>query len=76
MLNEKIIKICEQKFINLNYSNKTSIHCLRHSSATHLLENGTDIRIIQKLLSHNNIKTTEIYTHVSNNVLKKVNLPI
>ncbi|MEY3501028.1 MAG: hypothetical protein RL308_2700 [Bacteroidota bacterium] len=55
---------------------KSSVHNLRHSCFTNLLENDTDIRIIQKIAGHSNIKTTEIYTHVSNNLLKKVKLPI
>jgi integrase/recombinase XerD len=61
-----------KKYIDQN----SSIHTLRHSSFTNLLENGTDIRIIQKLAGHSNVKTTEIYTHVSNQVLGKVSLPI
>jgi len=65
-----------QKIYKKYIDNKTSIHCLRHSSATTLLESGTDIRIIQKILGHSNVKTTEIYTHVSNNILSKVVLPI
>jgi site-specific recombinase XerD len=52
------------------------IHQLRHSCFTNLLENGTDLRIIQKIAGHNNVKTTEIYTHVSNQLLSKINLPI
>jgi site-specific recombinase XerD len=51
-------------------------HLLRHSQATALLEAGTDLRIIQKILGHKNVKTTEIYTHVSNSILQKISLPI
>jgi len=51
-------------------------HLLRHSSFTSMLESGIDLRIIQKIAGHQNVKTTEIYTHVSNQLLSKVALPI
>ncbi|HEV7349851.1 tyrosine-type recombinase/integrase [Telluribacter sp.] len=52
------------------------IHGLRHSYATHLLETGTDIKFIQELLGHNDIKTTMRNTQVSNHSLKKVRSPL
>ena len=69
-------QIFKDAYRQLGLPPNCSFHSLRHSFATHLLENGTDITYIQKLLGHNDIKTTLIYTKVSNRDSSKIESPL
>jgi site-specific recombinase XerD len=68
-------QILSRLMLQTGITKHVTLHTLRHSYATHLLENGTDIRFIQELLGHNSPKTTMIYTHVSTLSLEKIKNP-
>ncbi len=69
-------EIFKDVFSKLGLPVKMSFHSLRHSFATHLLENGTDIKYIQELLGHNDLNTTLRYTHVSKKAIEKIESPL
>ena len=69
---QQVLKTAIQK---AGITKPVTLHWLRHSYATHLLESGTDLRYIQELLGHNSSKTTEIYTHVSTKNIQQIKSP-
>ena len=70
MTRQGVFKVIKKRTSEIGIKKEVSPHTLRHSIATHMLENGADLRIIQEFLGHESISTTQIYTHLSNVKLK------
>jgi site-specific recombinase XerD len=75
MSTRNVQKIIKEAVSRAKLSKSLSPHKLRHSFATHLLESGNDVRIIQELLGHANLQTTQIYTHVTKTTLQNIQSP-
>lgn len=71
-----VLQVVKQLADKANISKRVYTHLMRHCSFTHLCEAGIDINLIQKIAGHNNVKTTMIYTHISDSLISKIASPI
>lgn len=72
---QSLQSVLKQALQKSGITKPATLHWLRHSYATHLLESGTDLRYIQELLGHSSSKTTKIYTHVSTKSIQQIKSP-
>ncbi len=69
-------EVVKQLAYKAGINKRVYTHLMRHCSFTHMVENGTDINLIQRLAGHNNVKTTSIYTHISHNLISRIQSPL
>lgn len=73
---KSVSKVLKQLASKAGINKRIYPHLIRHCTGTHLVEQGTDIVLIQKIFGHSNVKTTNLYTHISHNIISKINSPI
>lgn len=71
-----VLEVVKQLAAKAGINKRVYTHLMRHNCFTHMVENGIDINLIQKLAGHSNVKTTSIYTHISHNIISKINSPL
>jgi integrase/recombinase XerD len=74
--NTSVLHVMKQLAEKAGVHKRVYTHLIRHCSFTHMVENGTDINLIQRLAGHNNVKTTMIYAHISDSLISKIQSPI
>jgi site-specific recombinase XerD len=74
--NRSVGEVIKQLAEKAGINKRVYTHLMRHCSFTHMVENGIDINLIQKIAGHSNVKTTSIYTHISHNLISKIQSPL